>query len=374
MHPALSTILAVIATILLAVAALLTLAVNLSTNLFTARPPQGEQAMGLLIVFGAALGALALALIAAWIGLARGNFDLLSVKPMVPFLIVTAVTLGVGLAPMGSVFLWSERTPPFSLAIGPLLGVVTSLLAPAALFVWIAASLWMRPADLAEAGWPKTMLIGLAVIALYGLGCLAWGTGMIVRQNLRNTRAVARDDQERESHWAAIRAMSPVERTELYLREFAADGPAWHLCMSLFHERDEAARRLIVARIAECKDLDAQLISTMASEYASLRGGALDYIIEGGHERGPPRDEIADAVGESIRLLADDIRASRGAMSKTLDAPFAEEVERSIRALRRCPAGHGDGPLKALQAAVRVASDAEARSRAMRAIEALGGD
>jgi hypothetical protein len=180
----------------------------------------------------------------------------------------------------------------------------------------------------------------------------------------RRARAqTRRAGAEREAKHAEKRARSPLEKTLEYLAS-ASQAPIWHLCMSLFHERDEAARRCLVLHIGQRADLVAGLEETLGSEFASLRGGALDFLRL--VESAPP--PIAAALARSIEILADDLARSKGERTRTLNAFYEEEIARSREATERFPDWDFRTSWNQLRRALASVAERAHRERALQAL------
>ncbi len=111
------TLLPGLGTAVLGIAVLLTLALALTTKLFTLRPPSGPDAMGLVVVFFLPVVAWLLVLAGALVCVARGGFDWLSRSGGIPTLAVVGTTVGLGgLSVAAAVFSLEVR---YSTSSGP---------------------------------------------------------------------------------------------------------------------------------------------------------------------------------------------------------------------------------------------------------------
>jgi hypothetical protein len=87
------TLLPGLGTAVLGMAVFLTLALALTTKLFTLRPPSGPDAMGLVVVFFLPVVAWLLVLAGALVCVARGGFDWVSRSGGIPTLAVVGTVL-----------------------------------------------------------------------------------------------------------------------------------------------------------------------------------------------------------------------------------------------------------------------------------------
>ncbi|MBL8899591.1 MAG: hypothetical protein JNM84_18315 [Planctomycetes bacterium] len=324
---------------------------------YTRRPPQGERAMGLIVPLFL-LGAAGLAqLVATWCACGRGSLEPLAGEAVLRALFATAIGIGFGGGAFAAFIEWAEHAGREGLRLG-LLGV--GLLAPLggqALLLALALAEEPQPAWMAEAN------LALAILAFPGFVFAGWIGTRFQRARWRRTTARIEAEQSEARERARERAKSPLEKTQSYL-EHSATTPVWHVCMALFHERDQASRKLLVEHLATRADLQPGLEGTLGSEYASLRGGALDFLRECPGEVPP----VGAAVLRSLELLAEDLVQSKGERSRTLDAFYEEEIARTREAAARFPKLDGGMAWKKLRQALEVISEAEHRERALRAL------
>lgn len=160
--------LSMLATVASVLAAWLTLAVPLSTGLFTGRPPSGADAMGVIVIAIAAILAALLMLIASACLLAAGRFAWIGSRPWLGL----PATFGAGMAALVVLVLWVERAGAWIVPAGIIFGVV----APLAACGLMAAAAWLPPERMGSLAWagPVTKLVAAsalftAAICLIGL-------------------------------------------------------------------------------------------------------------------------------------------------------------------------------------------------------------
>lgn len=325
-------------------------------SFYAKRAPQGERAMGLIVPLVLLVGAWVALLVATWCTVGRGSFAPIAPSVGWALMLATAIALGLGGGALGSFVWWAERRRDDvafgSLVIGLFLPLGGYLLLLALALEQEPQPTWANEADVVLAG-------AAAPGAFLGLGLLA------IAQRVRR-RAIAQARQAeaaREAKYAEKRARTPLEKTLEYLAS-AGQAPVWHLCMSLFHERDQAARRCLVAHIAQRPDLVPGLEETLGSEFASLRGGALDFLRE--FEGGPP--PVAAAIARSIEILAEDLARSKGERTRTLNAFYEEEIARSREAAERFPSADFRSSWNQLRRALVSVAERAHRERALQAL------
>ncbi|MBK6405342.1 MAG: hypothetical protein IPF66_10020 [Holophagales bacterium] len=161
------TLLPGLGTAALGVAVLLTLALALTTKLFTLRPPSGPDAMGLVVVFFLPIGAWLLVLFGALVCVARGGFDWVSRSPGIPTLAVLGTVVGLGILSVGAaVFSLEVRYASRTVA-----GLAGGLLLPLLVIGVLGFLLWSDPGSVSGAGWLRpagAILAALAVFAFAG--------------------------------------------------------------------------------------------------------------------------------------------------------------------------------------------------------------
>jgi hypothetical protein len=326
-------------------------------SFYVKRPPQGERAMGLIIPVVLLGGAGVALVVATWCTFGRGSLEALAPHTGLRALFATAIGIGLGGGAFAAFVAWAERRQSQEHAT---LLLFPGLLAPiAGAGLLVALSLEPNP----RPEWADAASLALAAVALPGL-LLSLGLYWVFARS-RHRHRVAANERAREERAAraAERAKSPAEKTRDYLA-LGASTPVWHLCMALFHERDATSRKMLVENLATRPDLRAGLEETLSSKYASLRGGALDFLRE--HEGEVP--PVHAAVLRSLELLAEDIVRSKGERSRTLDAFYEEEIARTREAAARFPGLDGGMEWKKLREALQVIVEAEHRERALRAL------
>ena len=151
----------VFSTAAVALAMLLFTATFLTTGAFAGSVPAGANAAGLVVPLLASVGAGLLLLTAAWLALAGGRLSWIGVQPGT---VSTLVLLGVGSGAVAVLIAWMEREGGWVRPVG----VFAGGFAPLAAGALVLASLWMPPARLASASWPRVLGASLVTAALPG--------------------------------------------------------------------------------------------------------------------------------------------------------------------------------------------------------------
>lgn len=255
--------------------AVLFLLVNLfTTACYTARTPSGADAMGLIVpLLLSAIGGIVL-LIATWVGVGRGWFNWISMTPMVPFSVTTAISLGVGFLAVALLVAWAERMGRWVVPAGAICGG----LGPMVLAGIIIASAWTTTDQMAASTLPWIAGGFVAAVALIGyvLGFYAWTKQMkMTREN--QARAMA-EHLAREAEWERKRKRSPMEELKEDFAEMSPQTPLWVFASYLPTAPDQACRSFIIERMLKVPDLDAELARTIISQYPRYRHGCIDLM------------------------------------------------------------------------------------------------
>lgn len=338
-----------------------TLLVALSTSLFTGPVPTGPDSMSLAGPILAGAVAWAATILAGWLCVARGGFDWVSDRPLIPLLAVTGGIVGVGLAWFLGFLIWSERMSP-----GPLASLAASLFSPLLLQALLLACAWSAPEHLHGAWWTKGAGLALAPAALCGAAFAGWGIRDFARQSAART---AREVSERaaiNAEFARRAALTELQRVREDLEALPPATPFWSLGCMLLDVHDEEARRLILARGRQIPDFDAELKGVAECDSTVLRAGAVEFI-----RRSESRDPAwAELVGAAMVRLTEDVQTAPDLISKR-DADLAAEVERMAAAAACFPASNYATPLASLRAAIEAASVSDRRARALHILQTL---
>jgi len=342
--------LATLATLCALVSGLLLLGTLLSCNMYLRNPPSGPDAMGLIIPFATSVGSGLLGLIAVWFCIARGGLDWVSVKPMVPLAVGTAVGFGVGLATFGAFLVWAEKYT----SIGPVVLIIGGGLGPALFLFLVLVFSWSSPASLTTNRLPQyaTPLVILVALAGYAFGAAAlWANMKMNAEN--NARAMeahraSQAEQERQN------ALTPVQRLQEDLAACGEAAPLWVFVSRLPSTTDPEFQQIIVDRSLLVPDLDAEVHQTLRTEYAIYRFGAAEFVRL---VPNPKREWVPSLVraiersGESLRdpspadadvKVADMLRSLAGAAARFAPDP---DLARALQDLRDAVAAIGDDEL-----------------------------
>lgn len=294
------TLLPGLGTVALGLAVLLTLALALTTKMFTLRPPGGPDAMGLIVVFLLPVAAWSLVLFAALAGVAHGGFDWLSASPGIPTLTVLGTVVGLaGLSVAATMFSlevrFSSRT---------VVGLAGGLVLPMAAVGLLGFLLWSGPAAPGETRWlrPAATALGALAAAAY-LG----GFVLLMLQSAERAR-VAGESRRRYDESAARIQADNAERERKDAEELAAlpdDTPVEVFLSHLFIDKNEEHHRKAIERIRALPDLTARLASRLGHEEALEREHVLNFVAMAG----TPDPAWEPLVRTAIARLAADYRA-----------------------------------------------------------------
>jgi len=284
----------------LGLAVLLTLALALTTKLFTLRPPGGADAMGLVVVFFLPIGSWLLVLFGALVCVARGGFDWVSRSPGIPTLAVLGTVVGLGILSVGAaVFSLEVRYASRTVA-----GLAGGFLLPIAATGLLGFLLWSGPEAVAAARWlpPTTKVLALlAAVAYVG------GLVLLARDSAESARRAEEGRLADEARQAGMRA-EDAKRVEAQAAELAAlpdDTPIEVFLTHLFIDKSEEHHRKAVERIRALPDLTARLAARLEHPEPLEREHVLNFVAMAG----TPDPAWEPLVRRAIVLLAADYRA-----------------------------------------------------------------
>lgn len=157
--------LSLVASVSAALAALMFLASMIASSGFAARPPQGADAMGLVVYLVLSVLAALLLLLATACLLAGGRLDGIGLRPAWLSLPFTAL---LGAAAVGALLIWAEG--PAARGWVAMLGTGAGGIAPILACMLAAVAAWSEPTSLRGASW----LPGVQAMLLIGAtGALA---------------------------------------------------------------------------------------------------------------------------------------------------------------------------------------------------------
>ena len=283
----------------LGVAVLLTLALALTTKLFTLRPPSGPDAMGLVVVFFLPIGAWLLVLFGTLVCVGLGGFDWVSRSPGVPTLAVAASVIGLGILSVAAAVFslevrYSSRT---------LVGVAGGLLLPLFVIGFVGHLLWTEPTAVAAARWLRpsgAVLATLAVLAFCG------GFVALVKSSAEDARRAEEGRLADEARANEIRAENAA-REAAQAAELAAlpdDTPLETFLTHLFIDKSEQHQRKAVERIRALPGL----VERMAARLEHPEPLQREYVLNFVKLAGSPDPAWEPLVRRAIVRLAADYR------------------------------------------------------------------
>ncbi|MBK9088787.1 MAG: hypothetical protein IPL90_06960 [Holophagales bacterium] len=300
------TLLPGLGTAALGVAVLLTLALALTTKLFTLRPPGGADAMGLVVVFFLPIGAWLLVLFGALVCVARGGFDWVSRSPGIPTLVVLGTVVGLGILSVGAaVFSLEVRYASRTAA-----GLAGGLLLPLLVVGLVGFLLWSEPASVSGGRWlrPAGALLGaLAVLAFAG------GFVLFLKDAAEDARRAEEGRLADEARQSEMRA-EDAKRVEAQAAELAAlpdDTPIEVFLTHLFIDKSDEHHKRAVERIRALPNLTERMAARLEHPEPLEREHVLNFV----QMAGTPDPAWEPLVRKAIVLLAADYRAEAGDLS-----------------------------------------------------------
>ncbi len=294
------TLLPGLGTAVLGIAVLLTLALALTTKLFTLRPPSGPDAMGLVVVFFLPVVAWLLVLVGALVCVARGGFDWVSRSGGIPTLAVVGTVLGLGgLSVAAALFSlevrYSSRT---------VVGLAGGLLLPFLVIGLVGTLLWSAPETVAAARWLRpagAVLASLAVLAFCG------GFVALVKSSADDARRAEEGRIADEARAQEIRAENAAleARQAAELAALPDDTPLEVFLAHLFIDKSEAHHAKAVERIRALPGLAERMAARLEHPEPIQREYVLNFV----KMAGTPDPAWEPAVRKAIVLLAADYRA-----------------------------------------------------------------
>lgn len=284
----------------LGIAILLTLALSLTTKLFTLRPPSGPDAMGLIVVFFLPIGAWLLVLFGALVCVARGGFDWVSRSPGIPTLAVLGTVVGLGILSVGAaVFSLEVRYASRTVA-----GLAGGLLLPFFVIGLVGFLLWSEPGSISGAKWlrPAGALLGaLAALAFAG------GLVLLFKGAAKDVRRAEGGRVANETRQAEMRA-EDAKRVEAQAAELAAlpdDAPIEVFLTHLFIDKSEEHHHKAVERIRTLPALTERMATRLEHPEPLQREYVLNFV----EMAGTPDRAWEPVVRKAILRLAADYRA-----------------------------------------------------------------
>ncbi len=333
------TFLSILATLLIIIAGLLTMAVGLMLGGYFSKPPQGQNAVGLIVPMGMIAATWLLMLPGAWMVVGRGGFAWVSGDRLMAGIAATVLVIVIGSGSVCSFFAWAENMGVKWRSGGPM---VCGIVLPLTLQALMLVCAW------------RTDLPIHTMRTFAGLLCLpAVAISLPVINNslnhwAGNQRRMAADKAAFEAKWDRIRSLSPAEKAREAFEKYSPEAPLWTITGFLIDAPDDPElQKLVLDRAAKVPDFEAELASLLAYDGRSLRAGAVEFV-RISPDRSPAR---ADGLRAAIAALAKEITAAGGKTAPNWASDFEPEIAR----VRRAAAAFGSmdfyDSLKALDAA-----------------------
>lgn len=354
------TLLPALGTAALGLAVLLTLALALTTKLFTLRPPGGPDAMGLVVVVFLPVAAWLLVLAGALSAVGRGAFDWVSPSPGLPTLAVLGTVVGLGgLSVAAAMFSLEVR-----FASRTVVGLAGGLLLPLAVIGLLGFLLWSEPPAVAAARWLRPASVSLA-----GLACAAFAGGLVLlaMQSAEKARVAEESRRWYDERSAEIRAEN-AERERKQAEELAAlpdDTPIEVWLSHLFIDRSEAHHRKAIERIRALPGLTDRLAARLEHPEALEREHVLNFVAMAG----TPDPEWEPLVRKAILRLADDYRAEAAGPATGRITHVKGLAWGALLAAERFAPARFDAEAQALREAVALWPGEEARASALEVVD-----
>lgn len=281
-----------------ALATLLFLLAFLSTGGFMARPPQGANAMGLVIPLMASGLAAVLLLLAGWVLAMNGR--LAWIGPHAGW-IASAVLAGIAGGAFGVFLTWVSRNGAWIAPAGIFLGGIAPVLA--GILLWRLA--WRDPAVATTA--PDIWLTApLLIAALGGASLGLWGLWITHHDQVANREQAIKEGMRAAAEQARRDALTPIERLREDYARHSPETPLWVYTAGLPDPISDEERTFVIARALRVPNFDADLANNLRSDHPRYRHGALELLRHLGTARLKPTWKAA--VSESIRISAREMR------------------------------------------------------------------
>lgn len=362
MSPGAKTALSALASVLAVVAALLFLVTPISTGGFIHAPPQGADAMGLVVLLIASILAV-LAQLAACIALAfNGRLD--SLGWLRGWRLFPVVVLA-GVAALGVLVLWADKAGVW---IVPL-GLLCALFAPLCASIMMIAAAWREPRP-NPGVLMRAMTTVVALSAACGLAMGAFGIYMDARADADAYEHAQAERAAQQAEFQRREQLSPLQRVQEDYAQFDAGAPLWTVIPLLPETDDPQVADFIVTHALEVPDLDAEVQRTLVSDYAIYRYAAARMI------ELVPADalhaEWAGALEASMLASAEKIEANPAWF--TVDDETHPDPPGHIASLiaaraRFAASDTGNMALARLRGAIEMAPDSPQRNLALAAFD-----
>lgn len=360
MPTVLSQLANLLATLALLAAGLATLVVAGSTGGWYGRVPQGEAAMGLVVVLAAAVVAGLLTIFAAWLAAVAGRLDWLGARSA---WWASGAALAVGGAALVAFFAWAEGMQGWARPASILAGGVLPLL----LQGWLLSALWR--ADVTGSG-ERMLLTAAAVAALLIGGLLLLGLmAKVLARAEGNQRAAADVATRAAAEQARRRTSTPAERLREDYAGFSPDAPLWVFVGTLADPVDDEVRAVVVERAQSVPDFERELVDTLVARFPRYRHGALVLLRSLPASRRPAG--ICGALAASLRLAAEEVREGDWLIERSESQPDPiGHLRALVDAAAACgPSTEIDAARAGLRDAIAAHPDAARRRDALAALD-----
>lgn len=340
----------------------------LATEGYTGRVPGGADAMGLVLPLFVSIGGTLALIVASWLCVARGGMAWVGVSTALAAVLATVVSLGVGLAAIGTLLAWMEKMGTWV----PMAGVLLGGVAPLCLGGLLLACAWMQPAALATSSMMKVVGGVIVASALCGYGMGFYGAIKQAKRSDENVQRAREQEASRSAEWERKSALPRLDALKEDYAQMSADSPLWVFVAALPDESAADVRAFIVARALAVPDLDAQLAKTITGEHPRYRHGCADLIRFAPAESVKP--EWAKPLEAAIRTTAEQIANKPTWLTPDdFSNPHpSEHVRAMVEAATRLGGGPAlDGALKELKRAVKGATAGTEQPQALEALANL---
>lgn len=351
---------------LTSIAMLLTLLTAGILGFYTARVPQGDGAMGLVVPFFSAILAGVAGLLALLCFALRGGLDPLGWSRAQAVGAALGAGLLLGLAIFGALIAWAEA--PWARI--PLLLNLVGLLLPLGAHTLLLVANGQGIAGLPQTGWGKGLLGAGAGALLAGALC---ALAMLYAQwtlSQRNHAAAMEALQARQAEEQRREAMGPAARLHEDLARYDDSAPLWTLSAGLPFEPDPALRAIWIERALRVPQFEKELRGNLCTEHSIYRHGAALLVAEMPAERVQPA-AWSPWLAEDARRTAEDIRAH--GLGRHGDDVGVEHALATARAATRLQADHPElrAALQDLRQAVAAAPAHPQQQAALQALNAF---
>lgn len=247
----------------------------LATSSYTARPPQGADAMGLILPVGFSVVAALSFLIATLIALSGGRLAWIDPRPTIAATLAILVAVGIGAAIICALVMWSSGKSSYAAPFG----IVGAAIAPLLLAVVLVMSRSSAVSGVTLAApIPRGIAGLLAPVAMLGIAAGISQTIAALRASAERYEAGRQEAAALEEKWAKIRNRTPVEAARADMAEMSPTAPLWAVIGGLPETEDAEARAIVIDRAFKVAHLDDELSQTLVSRYARYRHASLEFF------------------------------------------------------------------------------------------------